>query len=173
VTIKKIVDEIIQAAGAVPPVDRKDVTLTDGSPVTEDHREIKPNGQQKAYVVLSEEERSRGFIRPVRHSYIHVGLAPPDNLRDLTAEEIADYSKFGYLKFEAYPEDRLPVLGKYWTQKDFDKINGCGTLTRMGNALAETYARDPKFYGSTYCVGCGTHHPVAEFVWEDGTRVGS
>lgn len=173
-TIKKIVDEIIKNAGAVPPVDRESKTLTDGSPVTDDHREIKPNGQQKAYVVLSEEERSRGFVRPVRHSYIHVGLSPPDNLRDLTADEITEYSKFGYVKFQAYPEDRLPVTGKYWTQPQLDKIdNGCGTFTRMGNALAETYARDPKFYGGTYCVGCGTHYPVAEFVWEDGTRLGS
>ena len=28
-------------------------------------------GQQKEYVVLSEEERSRGFVRPVRRSYVH------------------------------------------------------------------------------------------------------
>lgn len=30
-------------------------TLADGSPVTPDHRELKPNGQQKGYVVLSED----------------------------------------------------------------------------------------------------------------------
>jgi hypothetical protein len=47
-------------------------TLTDGSPVTPDHREINPRtGQQMAYVVLSEEERAKGFRRPVRRSYIH------------------------------------------------------------------------------------------------------
>lgn len=45
--------------------------LADGSPVTPDHREIQPNGQQKAYIVLSEEERAKGFIRPVRRSYMH------------------------------------------------------------------------------------------------------
>ena len=34
-------------------------TLTDGSPVTPDHREIDPaTGQQKGYVVLSAEERA-------------------------------------------------------------------------------------------------------------------
>jgi hypothetical protein len=41
----------------------------------------------------------------------------------------------------------------------------------MGTALAETYARDPAFYGATYCAGCGRHRPVGpdgEFVW-DGT----
>ena len=48
------------------------VTLTDGSPVTADHREINPEtGQQRGYVVLSAEERARGFVRPVRRSYLH------------------------------------------------------------------------------------------------------
>lgn len=50
-------------------------TLTDGTPVTPDHREIiqggPRKGQQKGYVVLSEEERAKGFIRPVRRSYVH------------------------------------------------------------------------------------------------------
>ena len=49
------------------------ITLTDGSPVTPDHREIDPKtGMQKAYVVLSDEERAKGFVRPVRESYIHL-----------------------------------------------------------------------------------------------------
>ena len=48
------------------------VTLADGSPVTPDHREINPKtGLQKAYVVLSEGERAKGFVRPVRRTYIH------------------------------------------------------------------------------------------------------
>jgi len=55
-----------------PPVDRSQRTLTDGAPVTADHRELKPNGQQKGYVVLSEEERAKGFVRPVRRSYRHL-----------------------------------------------------------------------------------------------------
>lgn len=47
-------------------------TLTNGSPVTPDHREIDPvTGMQKAYVVLSAEERAKGFVRPVRSSYVH------------------------------------------------------------------------------------------------------
>jgi hypothetical protein len=48
------------------------VTLTDGSPVDPEHRTLKPNGQQQGYVVLSEEERKKGFIRPVRRSYVHL-----------------------------------------------------------------------------------------------------
>jgi hypothetical protein len=33
----------------------------------------------------------------------------------------------------------------------------CGVVTHMALAIAETYARNPAFYGGTYCVGCRTH----------------
>lgn len=36
-------------------------------------KNIKPNGQQETYLVLSEEERAKGFVRPYRDSYRHVG----------------------------------------------------------------------------------------------------
>ena len=49
-----------------------DTTLTDGSPVTPEHREINPaTGQQRGYVVLSDAERAKGFVRPVRTTYVH------------------------------------------------------------------------------------------------------
>jgi len=102
-------------------------TLTDGSPVTPDHREIDPaTGMQKGYVVLSADERAEGLVRPVRRSYRHLT---------------------------------------------------CGGVTTMGQALAETYARDPHFYSGTFCAHCRSHFPVGEngeFVW-DGTdeRVGT
>lgn len=46
----------------------------------------------------------------------------------------------------------------------------CGVVTRMGSALAETYAREPTFYSATWCVGCRGYYPVGadgEFVWAD------
>src|SRR5688572_13661776 len=49
----------------------------------------------------------------------------------------------------------------------------CGTVTTMGQALAETYARDPFFYSGTFCCGCGSHFPVGEdgeFVWDGSTE---
>jgi hypothetical protein len=82
----------------------------------------KPVPQAEVYLVLSAEERAKGFVRPVRRTYVHTA---------------------------------------------------CGTATSMGDALAETYARNPKFYGATYCVRCQMHKPVAEFVWDDGSVVGS
>ncbi len=148
-------------------------TLTDGSPVTEDHRDLKDNGQQKGYVVLSAEERAKGFVRPVRNTYIHVGIKPTYPLRDLTPEELERYKKFGYVKYEAYPPES-PILGKYWTERQLK--GGCKTATTMAPSIAETYARDPKFYGGTFCTHCMGHFPVGEqgeFEWEDGTKVGT
>lgn len=52
----------------------------------------------------------------------------------------------------------------------------CGASTTMGRAIAETYARDPGFYGATYCVSCQMHRPVGaegEFIWPDGSKVGT
>lgn len=53
----------------------------------------------------------------------------------------------------------------------------CGTTTRMGVKIAETYARDPGYYSRTFCAHCRDHFPVGEageFVWlDDGTKVGT
>lgn len=52
--------------------------LVDGSPVPDDnsHTELKANGQQRDYVVLSPEERAKGFVKPLRKSYVHTGQNP-------------------------------------------------------------------------------------------------
>lgn len=82
------------------------------------HKIEPQTGMQQDYLVLSDDERARGFVRPVRRSYLHTV---------------------------------------------------CGTVTTMGRAIAETYARNPHFYGETYCAGCRGHFPVGahgEFVWD-------
>lgn len=92
--------------------DRNDPRLGHGS-------DTSPVPMNDVYLVLSEDERRKGFVRPVRRSYRHHA-----------------------------PE--------------------CGTVTTMGQALAETYAARPAFYGSTYCAGCRMHRPVGpqgEFTW--------
>lgn len=90
-------------------------------------RKIRPDGQQEDYLVLSQEERAEGFVRPIRTKYRHLA---------------------------------------------------CDTTTTMGIALAETYARDPKFYGGTFCCNCGKHFNLGPpwdpaFLWMDGEPVGS
>lgn len=113
----------------IPPVDRsKQCTTTKEDPAVVRARQLQEGnvGQHSSYIVLCEEERQKGFVRPVRNSYKHLT---------------------------------------------------CGTVTTMGQALSETYARDPSFYGATFCCGCGKHFPVGEngeFIWTaDGTKVGT
>lgn len=102
-----------------------DKATTDGNPPADDHwdkpapKPLKEDKQHGAYWILPESERAKGFVRPVRRSYIHTV---------------------------------------------------CGGLTTMGQSIAETYARNPKYYGKTMCVHCGDHFPVGpdgEFVWDD------
>ena len=96
--------------------DPKDPRLTHGA-------DTRPTGQAEVYLVLSEEERAKGFVRPVRRSYVH---------------------------------------------------DTCGAVTTMGQAIAETFASNPTFYGATFCVVCSMHRPVTEFTWDGTTeRVGS
>lgn len=131
-------------------------------------------GQFQKHLVLSEEERAKGYVRPVRRSYVHTGNPPTGELRDLTDQEKLDYAACQYVKFETYPADpsRPGIIGRFLTERTLK--GGCGALTTMPLAIAETYARQPSFYGSTFCCGCQAYHPVEEFTWE-GTdeRVGS
>jgi hypothetical protein len=158
--------------------DRNDPRLTHGA-------DDGPTPQAEVYLVLSDEERAKGFVRPVRRSYIHVG--PPGPRYDL--EDLTEHQKeiFGgpdrrerYVKFEPYPHDpESSNTGRFWTQEQLDAVGkGCGSQTRMSQDIAETYARSPLFYGATYCVSCQRHLPVGamgEFVWLDNPeeRVGT
>lgn len=135
-------------------------------------RETREDGQQQTYLVLSDEERQKGFVRPVRTRYKHVGCRPQYPTRLLTDEEQQRYATYGYVVYEEYPPSDSAVVGKFWTEKQLH--GGCGSVTTMGQALAETYAHDPEFYSGTFCVYCHAHFPVREFIWEpDGSPVGS
>lgn len=99
----------------------KKVTLSGREPETKDSigapAPIDPaTGMHKDYWILSDEERAKGFIRPVRRKYVH-------------------------------------------------KV--CGVETVMNVKIAETYARNPKFYGGTFCASCMGHFSVHEFYWSD------
>ncbi len=147
------------------------LTTDPGDPRLHETRGAGP--QRSAYLVLSAAERAKGYVRPLRRAYQHVGLTPTHPLRDLTAEEAQRYQQAGYVKYEPYPSDGSAVRGRYWTQAQLDN-HGCGSVTTMALPLCETYARDPSFYGATLCVRCAQHLPVGEFVWtEDGARVGT
>jgi hypothetical protein len=133
-----------------------------------------PDGQYADHWVLSKEERSKGWVRPLRLTYRHVGIRPKYELRDLTDKEKEQYKDEGYVKYEPYPPGSHG-LGRFWTEAQL--TSGCGRTTTMPLACAETYAKQPGYYGSTFCCTCGTYPRVGadgEFVWE-GTdeRVGT
>ncbi len=73
-------------------------------------------------------------------------------------------------QYENYPCDVkpafvAPIRDEYYHPK-------CGTRTIMrGGCLYNTYATNPSYYGSTFCVGCQVHLPVAEFVWCERGRI--
>lgn len=127
----------------IPEVDRSNRCSSKGGKLESGYEEINPaTGQQKDYVVLCPTERAKGFVRPVRQNYVHIGVVPE-----------GETLEYPYRK--VYPK-------------------GCGTRTTMSLSIAETYARDPKFYSGTFCCSCREHRPLNEFVWEGTTeQVGS
>jgi len=69
----RLAEEAEREEAAQIPVDRSAVALSGGAPVTPDHREIEPEtGQQKGYIVLNDQERSKGLVRPLRDAYRHL-----------------------------------------------------------------------------------------------------
>jgi hypothetical protein len=81
----------------IPPVDYGARILVDGSPIPEDssHKEINPRtGQQKDYIVLTPEERSKGFVRPVRRSYKHLPCGGTTTMAQAIAETFARSPEF-------------------------------------------------------------------------------
>ena|ERR1051326_8504988 len=94
--------------------------------------------------------------------------APVDEVRAQQTEETGQHKAYIVL----CPDER--AKGFIRPYRDSYKHVSCGTVTTMGRALSETYARDPSFYGATFCRGCNRHLPVQEFIWTaDGQRVGS
>lgn len=64
-------------------------TLADGTQIYPEHRNLKPNGQQQDYVVLAEEERAKGFVRPYRNEYTHLKCGTITNMSRTIAETYA------------------------------------------------------------------------------------
>lgn len=130
------------------PEGRQICTTSGEAPSKVRAEQTEPSGQHKSYIVLCEEERQKGFVRPYRDAYKHVG-----RLETIVTDG----------------RERADQPHEYQ-----HRVGGCGSVTTMGRSLSETYARDPTFYGATFCVSCNTHKPVGEFVWTaDGETVGS
>jgi hypothetical protein len=73
IAARQNLEQAKREAAAEIPVDRSARQLSGGGTVTEDHREINPvTGLQKGYVILSDAERAKGFVRPFRDAYRHL-----------------------------------------------------------------------------------------------------
>lgn len=56
-------------------MDEPKLCTTSGEPVEKVRAEqTEQTGQHKAYIVLCPDERAKGFVRPVRNKYVHVGV---------------------------------------------------------------------------------------------------
>lgn len=85
-------------------------TLTDGTQIYPAHREIVPEtGQQKDYVVLSEEERAKGFVRPVRRTYKHLKCGTTTTMGLALAETYARSPAFYSGTFCCACRNHFPV----------------------------------------------------------------
>ena len=87
-------DRAIAAVAAAPEGARVKIeeprrTLSDGTQIYPEHRQLKDNGQQEGYVVLAEEERAKGFVRPVRREYTHLKCGSNTKMSQTIAETYA------------------------------------------------------------------------------------
>lgn len=137
-----------------------------------------PVPQNKVYLVLSDEERAKGFVRPVRKSYLHVGRKYDGPLEMIDPRVINDKT---YVAIAPVYSNGKRIGGAYLMEHEVQQfmatggyVGGCHTITTMATPIAETYARNPSFYGATYCCHCMRHVSVGECHWE-GTneKVGS
>lgn len=92
-----------------------DTRLTSEVPEGQDYREINPwSGQQRAYVVLTEEERAKGFVRPVRKSYVHKSCGAVTTMATEIVETYARDPYFYSGTFCASCKQHLPLNEFVW-----------------------------------------------------------
>lgn len=92
-----------------------DTQLVGGKPITEDHRDINPeSGQQKGYIVLTPDERAKGFIRPIRRSYLHTSCGAVTTMNQEIAETYARDPSFYSGTFCISCRKHLPLTEFVW-----------------------------------------------------------
>ncbi len=89
-------------------------TLSDGTQIYPGHRNLKPNGQQEGYIVLAEEERARGFVRPVRRAYKHLKCGGLTTMAQTIAETLARDPAFYSGGFCAHCRAHFPNAELVW-----------------------------------------------------------
>ena len=84
-----------KARAEAPPADRS-ARCTVGEAIAPGvaNTEDRGDGQQKGYVVLCDEERRKGFVRPVRHTYRHLKCGSTTTMGRALSETYARDPKF-------------------------------------------------------------------------------
>lgn len=85
--------------------DRNDPCLKDGQ---------KGEGQNECYLVLSEEERAKGFVRPYRDKYIHKTCGVVTSMGRALSETYAAKPEFYGATFCVGCNKHLPVSEFLW-----------------------------------------------------------
>ena len=86
------------------------------TPMDRSHTEIDPTtGMQKDYIVLSEEERAKGFVKPVRRSYIHDPCGGTTSMGIALSETYARNPRFYSGTFCVHCHTHFPLDQFHWT----------------------------------------------------------
>ena len=137
---------------AMNPEKRKISTTTDGNPPREGFEDarapapINPaTGQHEAYYILSAEERAKGFVRPVRRTYAHVGKSVCGKREPSPEKTLGAIVRICALPvghsgecFSVTQQLSRPAAARV---ERSHVLGGCGTETSMEQTIAETYAR--------------------------------
>ena len=89
---------------------------------------IKANGQHTDYWVLSEAERAKGFVRPVRQVYVHDRCGTETRMSMPIAETYARKPSFYGATFCVHCGQHLPVSEFRWVDE-----RGIQTQQRLGS----------------------------------------
>ena len=102
-----------------PEADRTKRCMLSGAKETPDHREIDPRtGMQKDYVVLCPDERKKGFVRPVRRTYLHKTCGTTTTMGLALAETYARDPGFYSGMFCCYCRAHFPLVEFVWEGTD-------------------------------------------------------
>lgn len=97
----------------VPPVDRSNRCTTDGKPFDPT---MGPGGQQQNYVVLCDEERAKGWVRPYRDAYKHDKCGVVTTMGRSLSETYARDPGFYQATFCCGCHAHFPVAEFTWTK---------------------------------------------------------
>lgn len=98
---------------------RSNRCLFNGGEITSAHKQINPEtGQQKDYVILTKDERSKGFVRPLRSYYVHSKCGALTQMNNAIAETYAKQPDFYNVTFCIRCKSHFPLNEFVWDGTD-------------------------------------------------------